>query len=746
MNLLYFYSTKKEEEFKSTPKEQIFLSKELIELLEIIYEFNYELFFKKDLVKSILIFVVYSYKKTIYMNLESILNIFLNMDDILNRCKSNKVIENEIMQFEENIIPTIKFLINKYSMDFEKTIQIDDEKPNFNIIINALTEEEQNLPFYLLGFIDYNKQLNHKKYILIKIYQYFEKINPHKNNESNFKLFQGYALYGLLTYEKSNTINFKNFYTVKEKRMTNDNAIDILKLSVEILSSKNKGEFNNKLQKVIFENELQPPKISDIFDNTDVYYKDLYSKLKYFLSQYKTGYKICEMINIDFSRVLWLNFCKLLLLNLKDEDIAENDIKVIFFLIVNLFSPDTDNNSLEFRNDAVSMLFSQCDISSEILAYQEIYKIIDNDYSAYYPDLGKYNKFTQMFIEEENEKLMKDPNNEKELKDNFDIKYIKKLCKELPFHLVNLYLKKIGKEKEINTLGSKKIYNFYRNCYNDLSDYSKKDFIKIIKGIKNATNQESEKIKKIINDKSFMEMIKNIMKSSVMNDAYRIIYRLYSTDGKYDYSKEMTEEEKQIIDSQNFNSQNNLINGKSIIYYYQNFCNSMQKLFYSNRFIVMAIPEEIKGFTFRFLKIIINSEGVKFEPNKTSIDDNDKNILLRAYLVFIVIHELNHFMKRQFNLGSTIDVCKTPKIKGFDDEGEGGKQLIKLLFGDVLINKYLNIEQAKYILDIKNWEKKSVLDFKNGFSKIATNKGNEGSIVYLNSEKMSYCDHSKLFS
>ena len=133
-------------------------------------------------------------------------------------------------------------------------------------------------------------------------------------------------MYGLLTYEKRNTINFKNFYKVKEKRMTNDNAIDILKLSVEILGSKDIGEFKDKLQKVIFENGLEPPKISDIFDVTDVYYKDLYLKLKYFLFQYKTGHKNCKIINIDFSRVLWLNFCKLLLLNLKDEDIAENDI------------------------------------------------------------------------------------------------------------------------------------------------------------------------------------------------------------------------------------------------------------------------------------------------------------------------------------------------------------------------------------------------------------------------------------
>ena len=160
----------------------------------------------------------------------------------------------------------------------------------------------------------------------------------------------------------------------------------------------------------------------------------------------------------------------------------------------------------------------------------------------------------------------------------------------------------------------------------------------------------------------------------------------------------------------------------------------------------MALPEEIKGFTFRFLKIVINSEGVNIESKNKNIDNNDIDILLKAYLVFIIIHELNHFMKRIFDKDKNINLCKTPKIKGFDEEGEGGKQLIKLLFGDALINKYLNIEQAKYILDLKNWNRKSVLEFQEEFSKIIANKGNEDSIVYLNSLKMSMCDHSKLFS
>ena len=68
-------------------------------------------------------------------------------------------------------------------------------------------------------------------------------------------------------------------------------------------------------------------------------------------------------------------------------------------------------------------------------------------------------------------------------------------------------------------------------------------------------------------------MVQNIMKSKVMNGAYDIIYILNATDGKYNYNKEMTEEEQQINDSQR-----NLINGHSIYYYYQSFCDSIQKL------------------------------------------------------------------------------------------------------------------------------------------------------------------------
>lgn len=237
------------------------------------------------------------------MNLESILEMFLNLGNKL-QFISKKEMENEVLKFEIDIIPTIQSLINKYSMDFLTPITITNEKPNFVDIIEALIAVETDLPFYLLGFINYSNQLNYKKYLFIKIYKYLKIINPHCNNDLYFKLFQGYALYGILLYEKSDIINFNNFRNLNIKRMTNNDTIDILRISIELLGSKSFLEFKSKLQKVTIEKELEAPKINDIFDNTEDYYKDLYSKLKYFLSQYQTGHKTCEIINMDIYRVL----------------------------------------------------------------------------------------------------------------------------------------------------------------------------------------------------------------------------------------------------------------------------------------------------------------------------------------------------------------------------------------------------------------------------------------------------------
>ncbi len=175
---------------------------------------------------------------------------------------------------------------------------------------------------------------------------------------------------------------------------------------------------------------------------------------------------------------------------------------------------------------------------------------------------------------------------------------------------------------------------------------------------------------------------------------------------------------------------NKFLNKIPKIIYYNKFCKELKNFDYSNAFIVMRLPKTIKGFAFRFLKIVFNSRGIKLNLDNTS----NTSILLRAYLIFVIIHEQNNFIKRCFNKGAN-----TPKINIYD---EGERDLIKILFGEEMIKNNLNLDQAKFILNLNNW-KKSIIVFKNDFMKIETG-GNKESILYLDSEYSSFCDHSKL--
>ena len=137
----------------------------------------------------------------------------------------------------------------------------------------------------------------------------------------------------------------------------------------------------------------------------------------------------------------------------------------------------------------------------------------------------------------------------------------------------------------------------------------------------------------------------------------------------------------------------------------------MEKFNYSNIFIVIGLPKTTKAFVFRFLKIVLDTKGINLICNNKS----DKDILLKAYLILVIINEVNNFIKRYFNIKIKSYLGKTPKIDNNYNGRE--KQLIEIIFDNEIIYKGLNIEQAKYILDIKNWSK-LVYEFKNEFSKI----------------------------
>ena len=395
---------------------------------------------------------------------------------------------------------------------------------------------------------------------------------------------------------------------------------------------------------------------------------------------------------------------------------------------------------MEFREDVIPKLFFQSITKKEILVHPEIYRIIDKDYSEYYPKIDVENNYTQTFINMIDEDLR---NNfrasikEMTLDKQLEVRNIGKFSMTLPFPLLKDYLSLSGINIDKNSWSLGYLSNFYRNCFFNLEDEEKKLFIGNIRNIEYPTSLINEDdIKNILGDNIFIDLVKSIMTSPVMKDAYTRIFYWYSANGEFDINQENVTEK-------DIKSKCNLINGKSIYDYYSEFCDKLNSLNYSKLFIVMNLPESIKAFTFRFLNIVINSKGIKLKNEANIVIDQETKItLLKAYLVFLIIHELNHFMKRYLNKNKSFNSCKTPEIK---ECKEGGEQLIKLLFGHILIENSINIEQAKYILDAKKWNAKSAYEFKKKFLEIKTDWEADKCLVYLSSEKHLLCDHSKLF-
>ena len=751
-NLLYFNKTGQKN--KNNSKEQKYFYDEIVNILNIIHEVDPNLFLEEDFLKGVFIYLISYYKESINISIEIVLKIFFEFSNLFTYITHEKI-EEEIHNFEKNIVETIKSLIDRYIGVNQIKIANLDKKDNFVDLMKSIRDE---LPLYLDGFKDYIRLTNQDKFFITKIYKFFELINPFESKDEKlfYSLYQGYSLYGTLFYKKVFNINFTKFHYIKVNRVSDENAKVILEIAIKLLNEKSYNKLIEFLIKQKMDWNDEPPKISKNFDNSKEYYKDLYEQLKYYLFQYTKDpkKKILKISLQNFTRILWLNFLKLLLLYLNQNDIEKNEIKIIFYFIVNLFNPDIPSSSLEFRDTAVPILLLQSQITNIILNDQEIFKNVNKNYSQYYSISGE--NFLQMFINSINDEIL----NYSEVieymgenqKNKYELENLIKYNKILPFPLLKEYLKKNSISTSIEVSNKSLILiNFYRNCFCDVEDNEKKEFIKAIRMINISEDKENlNDIKRIIREETFFDFIKEIMLSPVMDDAYKRISEWYLANGKFDLydenaykAKEGKEEKKEMKkedDKKNQKSEKNLICGETLYYYYKEYCKNIQNFDYSNLFIVMGLPETIKGFTFRFLKIILNFQGIKY----SSLNVTNKNDLLKAYLVFVIIHEQNHYIKRFLKINIKSDLCKTPKINDGNDEGEGGKQLIKLLFGDALINKCINCKQAKYILDIRNWKKNSVFEFRSGFLNISSENSEESSIVYLSSEINSICDHSKL--
>ena len=787
-NLLYYYKSNGNKKIESN--EQKSLYKSLYELLSIIYESDITIFGDIN-VKLTLVYLIDFFRESKQINLEIVCNVIHSLKDIFSFITNNRI-EDIIYEFEVDAYKIAKKCCIVFIGDSDVEIENFEKLDSFGKIIYAIKKlRNVTIPFHLKGFIDYYNMPNNIKPLIIKIYNYIDEINPFKKEKeinNKYYLYQGYSLYEILVNfdEKRVKIHIPEFYELKKNRIIDINAKAILELSLKLLRSKSKEELEKVLINVNINSKVEEPKISNNFNNTKEYYKDLYNQLQYYMMEYKNNpkKKICKIICEDFYRVLWLNFIKQLLLNVTEKELEKNHIKIIFYFIVNLFSPDIDiESALEFRIDTIPILYSQCDIRDFLLDNEYIFQILDKDYIDCYTLSENKIKYNQIIINIIDKQIIQDKKlidaRKKNVYMNCEITHILDCSPYLPLPLLKHYVEQevilVFKKSDIS------LSNFLQNCFCDLEGLKPETFINSIKTMNFKVLKEEEKedlIEKILKEQDFQDLLKEIMKSNVMKNAYLIMNKFYFSNGKFNQDGEMniiknnksidleeieketfekakniknTNKEKisqknelnnnEIINDDSNNdkiieeSEFNFINDKPIISYYNKFCKELDNFDYSNIFIIMGLPKTIKGFTFRFLKIVINTNGIML-----NMDDNSKIILLKAYLIFILIHEQNHFIKRYFNINYGVHLCDTPNIYGYN---EGGRHLIKLLFGDDMIHKNINIEQAKYILDKNNWTNKSIYEFKSDFEKIKIG-GTKDTIVYLTSEYSSSCDHSKL--
>ena len=274
--------------------------------------------------------------------------------------------------------------------------------------------------------------------------------------------------------------------------------------------------------------------------------------------------------------------------------------------------------------DVIPILLSQCPISNTLMDNQYLFRILDKDYSQYYSNSDEEIKFNQKVINSTNEKLLKKIKDNNYLtKKNIEIEHILKCNKDLPFPLLQHYLKMIVK-LDVNDLSN---FNLYKNCFCDLDNIQQNFFIEKIRRMNNIEPREEETeelIKTIINDTDFINLIDQIMKSKVINNAYYLINQLSLTNGNINLNEKMEiklnnieeEEEKEenykninlnkiegliisnsektgnIAEEKNskinahknddnivkkYEPKNNLINEKSITYYYNKFLKTFDK-------------------------------------------------------------------------------------------------------------------------------------------------------------------------
>ena len=254
------------------------------------------------------------------------------------------------------------------------------------------------------------------------------------------------------------------------------------------------------------------------------------------------------------------------------------------------------------------------------------------------------------------------------------------------------YIEKEFTYNKVLNMNKNNIYNilFFLDIYEQFKENNFKNidelFVeyknKFISSVKNLNCINYNSFYDLISDNDFKNEIIDLLKSKTIH-TYINEYRYYDVIDEKD--KNQNENEFKFVKK-----------GED---YVENLSNEYNKLldylkddiFFINLFRLKYLPLGIKAFVNYNLKIFVNSLHYEFNEN---IDENNKNIIFRAVLKIIIIHEIIHILKYLKNDIDFNNIPETPR------ERESGKMFINYLFGMPII-KSINLEQAKKINNIK---------------------------------------------
>ena len=558
-------------------------------------------------------------------------------------------------------------------------------------------------------------------YFFILINKYLKMYDKNQDFQNLYTLL--YYLSKIPYFTDNNTYKIKEIIEnieeeVNNDKIKNDNISNIINYSLRVLSANSFEDIKNISDNINSE-DIYNPKIIDFFDDSEKYYKDLLNELFFKIKNLKEKPTIFLH---NQKKNYWLCIIKLIEILINQNNIDNSIMKIIFYFIVKLLDERLDFLIEEdfISNNLYTLLDEIFSKEKIILLYPEIAYLLNDDEKIYNNFLTEEHEenFYNMLVcdlEEYQSKEFKQDTIYKNLKDykykNFFISIIiEYLLSNYKLQMPNTILNyNFYKDKKFE----KSSFNIFYNLYLKTLEESEYELIDL--NIERKTSKILNKkiynyMEDILNNQDFLILIEKIMKSKVMDEAYKEIEKLDKMDKVKSNIKDY-----------------------NIYNYYLNFIKYLrEKLEKKNIFILMKISQAFRGVCFRFLKIIINTEDISF-ININNKNEEEINELLRAYLIFVIIHEFNHFLKRMSN----VDIDKEIDITPIEDED--GKELIKLLFNHYILNRKIIYSQAKYILDIKNWENKSLNEFRNDYLNVKT-ETKDNSILYLDiSEKSDIC-------